>query len=627
MPSASSSSAAAAVSSNSEALRQEKKRRKRRRAPAETKLEEEVEEKPEEHEEVEEEEEKPKGKKKNAMKAKSSARAAEQEAEEEEEGEEKDERDDDAFEDEEQEESKPSSSSASAKGGDEKASFYATDGLLKFSDLDLSEPTRKALQQMGYERMTQIQSKAIPALMEGKDVLGAAKTGSGKTLAFLIPAVELLHKVQFKARNGTGVIVISPTRELALQIYGVAMELMEGFHNQTHGVVIGGANRKTEADKLKNGVNLLVATPGRLLDHLRTTKGFIFKNLMCLVIDEADRILEIGFEKDMHEIISILPKERQTSLFSATQTKNVQDLARLAIRNKPLYVSAHEGSTVATAEGLEQGYVVCPSERRFLLLFAFLRKNLKKKIMVFFSSCDSVKFHSELLNYVDIPVMDIHGKQKQQKRTSTFFEFTNAEHGILLCTDVAARGLDVPNVDWIIQYDPPDDPKEYIHRVGRAARGEKGKGRALLFLTPSELGFLHYLRETKVAVQEFEFPEKKVPNVQSQLESLVNKNYYLNRSARDAFRSYLLAYASHSHKDIFDVHGIDLAKAAKAFGFSEAPYVHLPVSVSGGEARSRKKRRVDADETPAERRLKGQNSAFSAENPYGKRSDSRQFVY
>jgi ATP-dependent RNA helicase DDX18/HAS1 len=527
---------------------------------------------------------------------------------------------------EEEEEDAREVSSVPLDNKDEKPSFYASEGVLKFGDLDLSEPTRKALQSMGFERMTKIQSKAIPALLEGKDVLGAAKTGSGKTLAFLIPAVELLSKVQFKARNGTGVIVISPTRELALQIYGVAMELMEGYHNQTHGVCIGGANRKTEADRLKNGVNLLVATPGRLLDHLRSTKGFIYKNLISLVIDEADRILEIGFEKDMHEIISLLPKERQTSLFSATQTKNVQDLARLAIRNKPLYVSAHEGAQVATAEGLEQGYVVCPSERRFLLLFAFLRKNLKKKVMVFFSSCDSVKFHSELLNYVDVPVMDIHGKQKQQKRTSTFFEFTNAQHGVLLCTDVAARGLDVPNVDWIIQYDPPDDPKEYIHRVGRAARGESGKGRALLFLTPSELGFLHYLRESKVNVQEFEFPEKRVPNVQSQLESLVTKNYYLNRSARDAFRGYLLSYASHSHKDIFDVQGIDLAKAAKAFGFAEAPFVHLPVKISG-EAQARKKRKSDSKETPAERRIKGQRGTFSAENPYGKRQDDRQFVH
>jgi len=134
--------------------------------------------------------------------------------------------------------------------------------------------------------------------------------------------------------------------------------------------------------------------------------------------------------------------------------------------------------------------------------------------MVFFSSCNSVKYHAELLNYIDIPVADIHGKQKQAKRTSTFFDFCKAKSGVLCCTDVAARGLDIPYVDWIIQYDPPDDPKEYIHRVGRTARGASGAGRALLFLLPEELGFLKYLRAARVAVNEYEFPEAKIANVQ-----------------------------------------------------------------------------------------------------------------
>ena len=505
-----------------------------------------------------------------------------------------------------------------------KADFYAPNEA-KFADVGLSEPTRRALDEMGFVKMTRIQAASIPPALEGRDILGAAKTGSGKTLAFLVPAIELLRKVQFKPRNGTGVIVVSPTRELALQIYGVALELMK-HHSQTHGLVIGGANRRTEADKLASGVNLLVATPGRLLDHLRNTRAFVFKNLVSLVIDEADRILEIGFERDMHDIIQILPKERQTSLFSATQTKNVEDLARLAIRSKPVYVSAHEDSETSTVEGLEQGYVVCPPERRLLLLFAFLRRNLKKKIMVFFSSCDSVKFHSELFNYVDLPCKEIYGKQKQQKRTTTFFEFNNAESGILLCTDVAARGLDVPRVDWIIQYDPPDDPKEYIHRVGRAARGESGKGRALLFLTPGELGFLRYLRAAKVAVQEYEFPEKKVPDVSSQIENLISKNFFLNKSARDAFRSYLLAYASHSHKDIFDVGKVDLPSAAKAFGFAVAPMVHLPVKVAGAASRERKK---SGSGKVAKLRAEAGGAAFSASNPYGKRAadDKRQFVF
>ena len=152
--------------------------------------------------------------------------------------------------------------------------------------------------------------------------MGSAKTGSGKTLAFLLPAVELLLKSNFTTKHGTGIIIITPTRELALQNYSVAKELLQ-FHNKTFGVVTGGADKKSEALKLRRGVNLLVCTPGRLLDHLQTTEGFIFKHLLMLIIDEADAILKIGFEDEMNQILKLLPVERQTALFSATQTKKV----------------------------------------------------------------------------------------------------------------------------------------------------------------------------------------------------------------------------------------------------------------------------------------------------------------
>ena len=507
-----------------------------------------------------------------------------------------------------------------------KDTFFASQ---RFEDLPLSEPTQRALREMGFQTATPIQARSIPILLSGKDLLGAAKTGSGKTLAFLIPAVELLFRVQFMPRNGTGVLVISPTRELALQIYSVARDLLQ-HHSQTHGIVMGGANRRTEADKLARGVNLLVATPGRLLDHLQNTPGFTVRNLVALVIDEADRILQVGFEEEMNQIMKLLPSERQSMLFSATQTKKVEDLARVSIRNKPVFVGVAQEDSVSTVAGgrLEQGYVVCPSEKRFLLLFTFLKRNLKKKVMVFFSSCNSVRYHAELLNYIDVPCLDIHGKLKQQKRTTTFFEFCNADKGILCCTDVAARGLDIPDVDWIIQYDPPDDPKEYIHRVGRTARGATGRGRALLFLLPSELGFLKYLRAERCALEEYEFPEKKVANVQSQLENLVQKNYYLNRSAKDGYRSYMLAYASHSHKNIFDVHTLDMQQVAKGFGFSVPPKVNFNFKFTGKSVRrdGRARHRAQAND----RRKKGSQSGhtFSASNPYGKRKkdDARQFT-
>ncbi|KAI9837642.1 MAG: ATP-dependent RNA helicase [Sclerophora amabilis] len=465
------------------------------------------------------------------------------------------------------------------------------DNPQRFTDLNLSPKTMKAIEDMKFETMTEIQQRGIPPLMAGRDVLGAAKTGSGKTLAFLIPAIEMLSALRFKPRNGTGVIIVSPTRELALQIFGVARELM-AHHSQTYGIVIGGANRRAEAEKLTKGVNLIIATPGRLLDHLQNTTGFVFKNLKALVIDEADRILEIGFEDEMRQIVKVLPKdERQTMLFSATQTTKVEDLARISLRPGPLYINVDYRKEHSTVEGLEQGYVVCDSDKRFLLLFSFLKRNLKKKIIVFFSSCNCVKYHAELLNYIDLPVLDLHGKQKQQKRTNTFFEFCNAKHGTLICTDVAARGLDIPAVDWIVQFDPPDDPRDYIHRVGRTARGSNGKGRSLMFLQPSEVGFLKHLQEARIPVVEFEFPAKRIVNVQSQLEKLITQNYYLNKSAKDGYRSYLQAYASHSLRSVFDVHKLDLVKVAKSFGFPTPPRIDITLGASMGRDKKKEGRR------------------------------------
>ncbi|XP_063284712.1 ATP-dependent RNA helicase DDX18 [Pelobates fuscus] len=453
-----------------------------------------------------------------------------------------------------------------------------------FSSLadSVNENTLRAISEMGFTHMTEIQHKTIRPLLEGRDVLAAARTGSGKTLAFLIPAIELIYKLKFMPRNGTGVLILSPTRELAMQTYGVLKELM-AHHVHTYGLIMGGSNRSAEAQKLANGVNIVVATPGRLLDHMQNTPGFMYKNLQCLVIDEADRILEVGFEQEMKQIINLLPKRRQTMLFSATQTRKVEDLARVSLKKEPLYVGVDDHKDTATVDGLEQGYVVCPSEKRFLLLFTFLKKNRKKKMMVFFSSCMSVKYHYELLNYIDLPVMAIHGKQKQTKRTTTFFQFCNADSGILLCTDVAARGLDIPEVDWIVQYDPPDDPKEYIHRVGRTARGIDGKGHALLILRPEELGFLRYLKQAKVPLSEFEFSWSKISDIQSQLEKLIEKNYYLHKSAQEAYKAYIRAYDSHSHKQIFDVNTLDLPKVSLSFGFQVPPYVDLNVNSSGGK--------------------------------------------
>lgn len=290
---------------------------------------------------------------------------------------------DDSKDDDDEEGQEESSADATADLPDTHLSLpqAADTDVSSFHELSLCERTLQAIEEMGFTKMTEIQKRGIPPLLTGKDVLGAAKTGSGKTLAFLIPAIEMLYALKFKPRNGTGVIVVSPTRELALQIFSVARDLLK-HHSQTYGIVIGGANRRAEADKLGKGVNLLIATPGRLLDHLQNTP-FVFKNLKSLIIDEADRILEIGFEDEMRQIIKILPRDdRQTMLFSATQTTKVEDLARISLRPGPLYINVDEEKQFATVEGVEQGYCIVDADARFLLLFSFLKKMAKKKIIV-----------------------------------------------------------------------------------------------------------------------------------------------------------------------------------------------------------------------------------------------------
>ncbi|XP_015883074.3 DEAD-box ATP-dependent RNA helicase 51 [Ziziphus jujuba] len=594
------------TSHNTSSEAKKRKRKRSRKQSSSTIMEQ---QEPLEAQEVEEDGEavKKSEKEKKKMKKKNKLKTEKMEPEKSTEMEEEDE-DDEGEENKDEEEKK---NKVKSKGG------FGIMSMESFDSLGLSEPTFKAIKDMGFEHMTQIQARSIPPLLLGKDVLGAARTGSGKTLAFLIPAVELLYHTHFAPRNGAGVVVICPTRELAIQTHAVAKDLLK-YHSQTLGLVIGGAARRGEAERIVKGVNLLVATPGRLLDHLQNTKGFVFKNLKCLMIDEADRILEANFEEEMKQIIRLLPKDRQTALFSATQTKKVEDLARLSFQTTPVYIDVDDGRTKVTNEGLEQGYCVVPCSKRFILLYSFLKRNLSKKVMVFFSSCNSVKFHSELLRYINVPCFDIHGKQKQQKRTTTFFDFCKADKGILLCTDVAARGLDIPAVDWIVQYDPPDEPKEYIHRVGRTARGEGAKGNALLFLIPEELQFLRYLKAAKVPVKEYEFSNKKLANVQSHLEKLVSGNYYLNKSAKDAYRSYVLAYNSHSMKDIFNVHHLDMQAVAASFCFSNPPKVNLNIDSNASKFRMKR------------RKVEGSRHGFSENNPYGKLKgggdDKTQFV-
>ncbi|CAD8192612.1 unnamed protein product [Paramecium octaurelia] len=315
-----------------------------------------------------------------------------------------------------------------------------------FHDISLCETTLKALEKMNVTKMTNIQARIIPHLLKGRDVLGVANAGSGKTLGYLISALELLYKNKFYQKNGTGIIIVTPTGKLAQQIFDFVKDLLF-YHENTRVLITGSTDIKEEAIKLKEGVKILIAAPDRLKYHLQNTKEFIYHNLLCLIIDEADQLLKHGYEVEIYEILKLLPRERQTLLFSTTRNKSIDDLARISL-NQPAYIGNDDDMNQgATNSDLKQGYLIVEPDRKFLLLYSFLQLNLEKKIMVFMQSSNSVKFHAELLYLVDMPVFDIHGKQKQSIRTNTYYNFCDAEKGVLLCTDVAVRGLDIPDVN------------------------------------------------------------------------------------------------------------------------------------------------------------------------------------
>ena len=458
---------------------------------------------------------------------------------------------------------------------------------IKFSEMNLNKILLERLNLQGYEIATEIQAKSIPIALKGEDIIGSAKTGSGKSLAFLIPTVEYI--LNHPKNEGIQALVITPTRELALQLYDLAKILMND--NGTSCVlVIGGGNRKKEAEKLSsNEARIIICTPGRLIDHMVNTKKFDYNNIKILIIDEADKILKIGFEEELTEIIKLIPKNRQTLLFSATITPKVEDLITLSVKN---YENIRIKSSDPTVSTLEQGYLKIDADKKFLFLFTFFKKNKNSKILVFFATCKEVEFYSSLLNYVDVPVLSITGEYKQQKRSTTFMEFCSLEQGILLCTDVAQRGLDIPDVDWVIQYDPPHDPEEYLHRVGRTARGANKVGKALLMIMPNEINFIRMLHLYKIKLDEFQFPEKKLAKVQEQLEKLVNKkDKFLLNLATDAYRAYIHSYHANTDKDTFDLEKLDLLKVCKSFGLISPPFVHLNIKPKTNSMRRKNDRK------------------------------------
>uniref|UniRef100_A0A8C0AYT9 ATP-dependent RNA helicase n=1 Tax=Buteo japonicus TaxID=224669 RepID=A0A8C0AYT9_9AVES len=444
----------------------------------------------------------------------------------------------------------------------------------RFSDFPLSKKTLKGLQEAQYRLVTEIQRQTIGLALQGKDVLGAAKTGSGKTLAFIVPALELLYRHQWTSADGLGVLVISPTRELAYQTFKVLRKVGRN-HEFSAGLIIGGKDLKEESERIHN-INMLICTPGRLLQHMDETSYFYASDLQMLVLDEADRILDMGFADTMNAIIENLPKKRQTLLFSATQTKSVKDLARLSLKD-PEYVWVHEKAKFSTPATLDQNYVVCELQQKVNMLYSFLRNHLKKKSIVFFASCKEVQYLFRVFCKLQpgLPVLALHGKQHQMKRMEVYTCFVRKKAAVLFATDIAARGLDFPAVNWVIQFDCPEDANTYIHRVGRTARYKEG-GEALLLLLPSEeKGMVEQLSQRKVPVSEIKINPEKITDIQKRMQAFLAQDQELKDKAQRCFVSYLRSVYLMKNKEVFDVFRLPLAEYALSLGLAMAPRVRF----------------------------------------------------
>ena len=437
----------------------------------------------------------------------------------------------------------------------------------------LQPPLRResltVLQSQGFERATPVQAATIGLLSHNKDVAVEACTGSGKTLAFVVPLVEILARAETPFRkHSVGGIIVSPTRELAKQIYDVAVPFIESISKETAKagamLLVGGTDVAFDVQNFsQNGAVALIGTPGRLDDVMVRSKVLDLKRVELLILDEADRLLSMGFVKTLNNIIGRLPKQRRTGLFSATQTEETEELARAGLRN-PVRVTVRDAAsqaaaaaavaqgapaTSAAARGklpaqLELTYKICNIDERLWHLREFLRgggtsetdKALAsyhtptpvsrhargKKVIAYFLTCACVDYFATALEPggpADVnenddnsnhdtqnktQVIALHGKMKQNQRELALQKFAESTDGaVLLCTDVAARGLDIPGVDWVVQFDAPQDPAAFVHRVGRTARMGR-EGTALIYLAPHESSYVEFLAVRHIKVKPFE---------------------------------------------------------------------------------------------------------------------------
>lgn len=395
-----------------------------------------------------------------------------------------------------------------------------------FENLNLSDEIMRAIEKVEYKKATEIQAKAIPLLLEGKDVIGKSNTGTGKTAAFGIPAVESIDNSIKKPQ----VLILSPTRELAMQI----CDEMRKFSMYKHGVkmaaVYGGAPIEKQIRDLK-GANIVVGTPGRMMDHMRR-KTLKLDDIKTVILDEADEMLNMGFIDDIKTILNEVPEERQTVLFSATMPQAIMDITR-EFQTEPVTVAVNNGQR--TLDTIEQIYYQVPMGRKKDVVNLVLQMYTPKRSVIF---CNTKKMVDELVEYLNdhsFKAMGLHGDMKQSARTQVMESYKKGKTKVLVATDVAARGIDVSDVEIVINYDIPQDNEYYIHRIGRTGRAGR-TGKAFTLLTSRRN--LHWMKDiarfTKSQVREEEIPnaedlhEKYLENLKEKLIKSVNEENISN---------------------------------------------------------------------------------------------------
>jgi ATP-dependent RNA helicase DDX55/SPB4 len=450
---------------------------------------------------------------------------------------------------------------------------------------------------LGFTHMTPVQAATLPLFLSNKDVCVDACTGSGKTLAFVLPIVQLLKT---KLADGSittpktdiaklVAMVISPTRELARQIFECATTFFTRALPQVRLLLFVGGTSVDEDLKTIRGATgkcvVVVGTPGRTEDLLGRSVGVNVESreFEMLILDEADTLLDMGFEISINKILSFLPKQRRTGLFSATQTQEVKALARAGLRNPATISVQVANNTQIIPSTLDNYYRIAEHDDRLSALHHFLKRKTTEKLIVFFSTCAAVDYFGHVLELLyekdkaRFPIVSLHGKMAQKKRTRHYDEFVAVAAGVLVCTDVVARGIDLPDVDWIVQYDPPQDPNFFVHRIGRTARAGRA-GSALSFLSANEDAYVNFLKIRKVPCEELPLSESEQADPVEDVRPLVKKWVFEDRDllekGTNAFIAFVRSYKEHQCQFIFRFKDLDLSAVARGFALVKLPKIN-----------------------------------------------------